>query len=82
MLIFKDKFNFALNVILAFFLYVFKVKNKIYFKQNKMRLEMNDKDLFENMEALRQAIDRIEQKEQLAVQKTVETSCSEENSRQ
>jgi len=43
---------------------------------------MNDKDLFESMEALRQAIDRIEQKEQLAVQKTVETSCSEENSRQ
>ena len=44
-----------------------------------MELEMDDKDLFEKMEAIRQAIDRIEQKEQLALQKAVESSCSEEN---
>ena len=47
-----------------------------------MELEMDDKELFEKMEAIRQAIDRIEQKEQLALQETVETFCSEENLRQ
>ena len=44
-----------------------------------MELEMDDKELFEKMEAIRQAVDRIEQKDQLAIQKTVEASCSEEN---
>ena len=40
---------------------------------------MDDKELFEKMEAIRQAVNRIEQKELLTVQKTVEASCSEEN---
>ncbi len=43
---------------------------------------MEDKELFEKMEAIRQAIDRIEQKEQLDIHKTVETFCSEENFKQ
>ncbi len=43
---------------------------------------MDDKELFEKMETLRQAINRIEQKELLTVQETVETSCSEENLKQ
>jgi len=43
---------------------------------------MDDKELFEKMEAIRNAIDRIEQKEQLAIQKTVKTFCAEESIRQ
>jgi hypothetical protein len=44
-----------------------------------MELEMDDKELFEKMEAIRQAVDRIEQIEQLSIQETIEASCSEEN---
>ena len=40
---------------------------------------MDDNELFEKMEAIRQAIDWIEQKEQLAIHETVETFCFEEN---
>ena len=43
---------------------------------------MDDKELFEKMEAIRQTIVRIEQKEQLAIHETVETFCTEENLRQ
>ena len=47
-----------------------------------MELKMEDKELFEKMEAIRQAIDRIEQKEHLDIHETVETFCSEENLKQ
>ena len=43
---------------------------------------MDDNELFEKMEAIRQAIDWIEQKEELAIQETVEAFCVEENFRQ
>ena len=40
---------------------------------------MDDKELFEKMEALLQAIDWIEQKEQLAVYKIIEICLPEDN---
>jgi len=43
---------------------------------------MDDNELFEKMEAIHQVINRIEQKEQLAIQETVESFFVEENFRQ
>jgi len=79
-LIFNNKINFGQNFILAFFLYIFKEEiNKNSFSRNKMEIEMDDRELFEKLEALQQAIERIEQKELLDVQISSEIPRSEEN---
>ena len=79
-MIFNNKINFGQNFILAFFLYIFKEEiNKNSFSRNKMEIEMDDRELFEKLEALQQAIERIEQKELLDVQISSEIPRSEEN---